>query len=448
MTSCATYYQVNQDFNDRFEFGELEKANKILDSHKKQADKKARFLYFANKGVVESLLGNFEESNRWLERAYLFGEDHRKNAANVAASFLVNPNTMVYPGEDHEHLFVLYYKALNFLKMQQYEQALVECRRLNNRLQTLSDKYRSENKYREDAFIHNLMGIIYEADGDYNNAFIAYRNAVDIYEKVYEPMFGLEAPEQLKKDLIHAAWLTGFEDEARKYQNSFNMPNEKPGPRQAELVFFWHNGLGPVKDEWSITFTTGGYSAGTMTFVDQNTGRVYRCQATAMQATQLSDLSVVRLAFPKYNTRPPRFVGGELQKEGGAIYPLEMAEDVNQIAIKTLEERMVQEIGKGLLRFALKKVVEQQVRKRDENIGMLVSIFNAATEKADTRNWQTLPHSIYYTRVPLQRGENRLSLHTYDGHGERKSEPFVFDVRDRETLFHSYQTLESFAQQP
>src|SRR3546814_7467610 len=42
------------------------------------------------------------------------------------------------------------------------EEALAECRRVNIRLQQLSDKYHSERKYQRDAFIHNLMGIIYQ----------------------------------------------------------------------------------------------------------------------------------------------------------------------------------------------------------------------------------------------------------------------------------------------
>ena len=33
-----------------------------------------------------------------LEKAYLFGEDYQKNYASIAASFLVNPNTVIYPG--------------------------------------------------------------------------------------------------------------------------------------------------------------------------------------------------------------------------------------------------------------------------------------------------------------------------------------------------------------
>ena len=444
LCSCATFYQANLEFNQNFESGQIEVANKILEKNKKEADKKSRFLYYVNKGVVESMMGNYEESNTWFERAYIFGEDMGVQAGNVAASFLVNPNVMVYEGEDHEHLLLLYYKALNFLKMGNKESALVECRRLNNRLNELSDKYRSDNKYREDAFIHNLMGIIYDSDKDYNNAFIAYRNALKIYEEVYISMFGIGPPEQLKRDLIRTAAFSGFDSEMDFYQREFEMTDYNPIKSQAELIFFWHNGLGPVKDEWSVNFTTGGYSGGFYTFTDQM-GNVHTVACTSVQANQLSGLSVVRIAFPTYVERPPKFNDGFLSLNG-EDYSLNLAEDINQIAQKTLQERMAKEIGKGLLRFALKKVVEQQVRKQDDGLGLLVSVFNAATEKADTRNWQTIPHSIFYARVPLDEGINHVTLTTQGGF-EAKSETFTFEARGNETIFHTYQNLESYPQQ-
>jgi len=443
-SGCATFYQINLEFNQKFEYGQLDEANKVLDKNKKEAEKKARFLYYTNKGAVESMLGNYEVSNEWFERAYIFGEDHTKKAGNVAASFLINPSVLVYPGEDHEHLILLYYKAMNYLKLDDRQSALVECRRLNNRLNALSDKYRSENKYREDAFIHNLMGIIYEADGDYNNAFIAYRNAYTIYKDVYAEMFGVYAPNQLKKDLIRSAYLTGFTTEMDFYQREFEMLDYKPTKPESELVFFWHNGLGPVKDEWSFTFTTGGYSTGFYTFTDEF-GQPYPVQCTEAQANSLAGISVVRIAFPKYNERPPRFHEGYISLDG-KNYDLELAENINLIAQKTLEERMAGEITKGILRFALKKVLENQARQQDEGLGLLVSIFNAATEKADTRNWQTIPHSIFYSRVPLQVGTNHVQLNAV-GNIDSRSESFTFEVQQKGTIFHSYQSLESFAQQ-
>jgi hypothetical protein len=34
-----------------------------------------------------------------------------------------------------------------------------------------------------------------------------------------------------------------------------------------------------------------------------------------------------------------------------------------------------------------------------------MNLINTATEKADTRNWQSLPAYIHYVRVPLQKAK-------------------------------------------
>ena len=51
-------------------------------------------------------------------------------------------------------------------RYQQAARATLKDRRLNIRLQQLADRYESDDKYRKDAFIHTLMGIIYDADAE------------------------------------------------------------------------------------------------------------------------------------------------------------------------------------------------------------------------------------------------------------------------------------------
>ena len=238
-SSCATYYQQHYDFNSEFEKGDLPRALEVLQKKSSFANSKSKFLYFANNGLLLSLMGKYEASNEFFEKAFLFGEDYHINYFHEATGYFTNPNMTVYRGEDHEHLMLLYFKAINYLKMNKAEEALVECRRLNIRLNQLSDKYKLERKYQRDAFVHNLMGIIYQSTGDYNNAFIAYRNALEIYEKDYEYFFSVSTPLQLKKDLMNTAWWTGFIEEFRHYQDRFNMPDyvpEKTGGRACVLL--------------------------------------------------------------------------------------------------------------------------------------------------------------------------------------------------------------------
>src|SRR5690606_28492153 len=158
--------------------------------------------------------------------------------------------------------------------------------------------------------------------------------------------------------------------------------------------------------------------------------------------SQLSYLDIYRVAFPRYRERPVYFQGASL-RYGDETYPLEMAEDLNGIAVHSLRERMVLEFSKGLLRAALKKATEMSVRKEDETLGALIGMINAMTEKADTRNWQTLPHHISYARVPLKEGENSLDfVLEAPGAGQTLHE-FTYQATRGQTLFHTFSLLES-----
>lgn len=443
LSSCATFYQANYEFNRNVELGNIDAAYNALIENRKAMKRKAKFLYHANRGLLLFLQGEYEKSNQVLENAYILGEDYQKNYLEVTASFLTNPNRMEYAGEDHEHLLLLYYKALNYLKLENYESALVECRRLNLRLQTLSDKYKSDKKYKQDAFIHNLMGIIYDASGDYNNAFVAYKNAVEIYETDYQAFFNLNVPEQLKKDLLRVAYLNGYDSDLEYYERKFELKHQSSNSNGGDLIYFWHNGLSPIKAEWSINFITSESGGGGVVFANEELGLQFPfySQNTSNSNASITDLEVFRVAFPKYVERKPIFDQAVIELNG-STFELETAEDVNAIAFKTLKERMVWEMSKSLLRAAIKKSVEEQIEKKNEGLGLVVGVFNAVSEKADTRNWQTLPHSIYYSRIPLLEGENQIKLNMRNSATSyQKDESFTFEGKPGRTLFHAFQTL-------
>jgi hypothetical protein len=444
---CATYYQKNIKFQEHFVKGEIEQAAKILEKEKKAAKSKNRLLYFLQKGVVLQMQENYQESNDFFEKAYLYTEDLQKNYATETLSFLTNPTILPYKGEDFERVQIHYYKALNYLRLNQFEEALVECRRINIELNSLNDKYANhKNRYKKDAFSYNLMGIIFEAAGEVNNAFISYRNAYETYRDEYQPFFNVNVPKQLKMDLLRTAYLNGFTDDLEYYQNEFNM-DYAPQPKEGgELIFFWNNGLGPVKSEWSINFFIVKGKGGLVTFVNDEEGLSFPFSSEGNsqdESLKLGDLKAVRVAFPKYLERKPYFRSAQLSM-GDKNYQLELAQNINEIAFKTLDDRMIRELRNSLLRLAAKQATEYLVRKKNENLGALLSFANALTEKTDTRNWQTLPYCIYYARIPLSTGENKLVLKEYDPSKQGESSiSFSFYVEKNETIFHMYHTLES-----
>lgn len=449
LLSCATYYQMNLTFNQDFESGDMEAAEQVLEQNTKAAKSKEKFLYFLNRGTVAAMLGKPEESNIYFEKAFIYGEDYRTNYFNEAGAYVLNPTVIEYRGEDHEHLLLLYYKALNYIKLGDRESALVECRRLNNRLLKLNDKYKSDSRYKRDAFIHNLMGLIYDADRDYNNAFIAYRNAYNIYKEDYADMFGVKAPDQLKQDILRTAYLIGFNTELMQYEKEFKTTYKPDKEKGGDLIFLWNNGLGPVKDEFSINFTVVHGEGGMVNFVNKEQGYNFAFHMDEKDddedGADLSDLEFYRVAIPKYNERAPIFRQANLEI-AGKNYKLEKAEDINKIAFYSLNQRMGLELSKSLLRLALKKLAEKELREESEGWGAVLGAFNAYTEKADTRNWQTIPHTIYYTRAHLPEGVSKATLKVKGGKEVSQEHQFTFHAQNGQTIFHSFYSLESLPQ--
>jgi hypothetical protein len=289
------------------------------------------------------------------------------------------------------------------------------------------------------------MGIIYDSDGDYNNAFIAYRNAIEVYNDDYKRLFNIEAPQQLKYDLLRTAKMSGLDAEFESYKSQFGMDDYVYEPSEgADLVFFWHNGLSPVKAEWGINFVISRRD-NFIVFTNTELGLVFPFNMGSYDEKDrrgLTNLEVFRVAFPKYIERPVYFTKSTITIDGRE-QPLQLLEDVSKVAFKCLSERMTLELSKALIRVALKKVAEYEVKKDDRALGSVLGIINAITEKADTRNWQTLPHSIYYSRVRLKEGSNQVTFTTQDSQGRDQKHDFSYNVTKGQTVFHTFSSLES-----
>jgi len=442
LSSCSSYYKQNIDFHRHIASGNVQAAANVLSKNEKLASGKSRLLYFLEQGVVHQMLGDYETSNTYLEKAYIFTEDERGSLVEGAISLLTNPMNTTYLGEDFERVQLHYYKALNFLRMNQLEEALVECRRINIKLNEMNDRYEfRKNRYKQDAFAHNLMGMIFEASGEINDAFISYRNAYNAYQETYN-QFGLNAPEQLKEDLMRSAYLNGFTEELRQYEQEFGYSYEHAKSDDGEIVVFWNNGLGPVKDEWSLNFLITGGDEGRFFFKNEELGLSFPFYLDDEdKRDELTDLKVLRVAFPKYVQRQPIFQSATLGANGYDVQ-VETAQDINEIAFATLRDRMVREMATSLLRFALKQVTEGLARNQNKVLGMIVNLTNAITEKADTRNWQTLPHSIGYARLKLPEGEQTVTLNLQSAHGS-ETKNLRFFVEAGKTRFYSIHTIDS-----
>ena len=419
---------------------QLAEAEAELAKDKHAAKRKTRLIHHLDRGVVAHLRGEYERSNQFFEKAYTTHRNFLDKPIDEALALIINPNFADYRGEDHEVLLLHYYKALNFLQLGQYRTALVECRRLNIKLSLLSRKYNSPHKYQRDAFIHTLTGLVYQANHEYNNAFIAYRNAVEIYQEDYKHLFGLSVPLQLQKDLIYTAYATGLYDQVDRYTKMFGLeydPAQEPADT-GDTIFLWNNGLGPVKDEWALHFVIMPQKGGLVMFYNHELklGFPFPMPKTKEGKPSILDLKAIRVVFPKYQERPLLYQKAAIFTPDGQQYSFELLEDINAISLQILQQRMMLELSKSLLRVALKQMAQYQLGKQDKVLGAILGGANFVSEKADTRNWQTLPHSIYYTRVRLPVGTHTLRFQAIpQKHGPPQERVFSLEVYKGSTTF-------------
>ncbi len=463
LASCsATYNQRMQRYEDQLYNGQYEKAFNELDDIKLLKKDRNRFLYLAEKGRTANLLGWYDTSNVFLNQADYFLEDHFKTAGDVAKSNLINPMMETYLGEDFERFLVHFYKAINYLQLGDNENALVEARRISNENNRLSDtKNGKVNKYSSDAFSLMLQGIIFEKGGQLNDAFVSYRNAANLFlEKDNKELYGVAMPAQLQQDVLRTATQLGFASDVSFYEQVFGTTYQ-PAATNGELVLFWESGKAPVKGETNPAFQLLGNNDNYY-FVNTGNRQRYDLDATAYNAcyTSINNTpailsSLFNITLPIYNTTRSTYTDATAFLNGNT-YSFEKGLDVNVLANATLQERQGKEIMKALTRQVVKRITEksagaiaksiampdeskkkesektaeekkkeQKDKDKAEAIGagvqLLTALFNTATEKADTRNWQSLPAFIHYVRIPLQNGANEITLQ-FEGNGRQQSQ--------------------------
>lgn len=417
LSGCASFYNVTYEFNQDVMSGDYVLAEQLLEKNKKFKKPKNVLLYYMNKGFVLRQQNKFSESNVYFNKADLYIEDQQRSIGKEALALITNDGVRPYKADGFESLMIHYYKALNYMALNKADGALVEVKRMDLMIEQLSgDEQKVTRKLPEEyGFIQNLMGVVYEASGDYNNAFISYRNSYNNYK---ESEIGV--PAQLKMDLLHAASVTGFNSDVNTYEKEFGFEYDPSLYREQQAIVFWENGMGPVKEEWSLNFAiSGSNGSGSVFFVNDDLGLSIPIAVGSSQQQQLLGLGLTRVAVPKIVERRNKFVNGSLELDG-KTYPLEMIQDVNHLAKTTHKAELLKTLSKTLLRLALKKIAEQNLANENEALGALAMIGNAVTEKADTRNWQTLPAEIKYARVPLNTASDFVTLSVNDGSSIQK----------------------------
>ncbi len=366
LIGCATYQSKVQPAREALARHDFTKA---LADLKPLADKENddQLAYLMDYGVALQVAGQLKESNQILMKADRLSElvDYQ-SVSRIAGSLALNEEMVQYKGDTFEKIFINAYLAMNFLEMDQLDDALVEARRINEKYL----KYRADEKqaFELNSFSKYLSAVIWEASRSYDDAYIAYAEAYKIDPSI----------STIREDLIRSAKLARRMDSYKDWKKKF--PDVAESDRwydraNGELVIIYQQGWGPRK------------SAG------KNNGHTLPTLVPVRSETQRARLYLSSDSEP--------FLSRE-------VY------DVQAAAIKTLEEDYGILFAKRVAGVATKAVLSDQIRQQNQALGDLAYIALLMADRADVRQWSFLPQTIQIIRVPLRAGTYKFRLEGVD----------------------------------
>lgn len=379
-TGCATYQGKVAQARD---YLSNQKTNEAVEYLRPLAEKESddQLIYVFDYATALQAHGDYKESNKWFQYAdKLSNLQDYFSVSKQTASLLFSQELVQYKGEDFERLFINVMGAINYLMLGDLEAANVETRRLNEKL----NYYRLEEKkpYEQNSFAFYLNGHIWEANRNWDSAYIDFKKAYDL-----NPGFGY-----IKEDLVRAAWRARRTEEFEKYSKQFKIPKrpEWEDKRYGELVLVYLQGWGPRK-------------------APHPSSPRFPTLVPTSSTTKSAKMLIYR--NPRQSNSKPDFA-----EKTQNVY------NVEQVAMKTLADQYAGLIAKRVAGVVAKEVVAHNVSKNNEGLDALLWIAMHASDRADLRQWSTLPQTIQVARVYLPVGKYHIAVQGLTGDGSPSGE--------------------------
>ena len=358
-------------------------------------------------GLTAHYADQFNESSKAFDIAEQIAEErYTKSLSTEALSLITSDRIRPYVGKSYERLLAHYYHALNYIKQNKLNEALVECRRATNLIQYLIGEEK-EYDYLGAGFLAYFSGVLFESSGELNNALISYKQAEQYYKQAADTT-GIQLPSDVGYSLVRVSRKLNFQDDLERYSILYGDPPQLP-ENHGELILFYETGYVPRKGQQTLTFPIlksdkfGEDDSNTVEFARTLRSR----EGLVVEKIKLEYL--LHVAIPSINTFRPKYKGVRVSMDDSS-QDAELVEDVEAAAILTLQSERTVILIRTLVRALGKYLITRNVKKENEILGALTNLAGVLTESADKRSWQTLPNQIYMVRMSLPSGNHNLRL--------------------------------------
>lgn len=440
LTGCAPHVTKLADVRDLLVAGRVDSALAAFD---KAGGKKSDLLYLLERGTMLHAAGRWKESNAFFDAAELRAEDLvTKSVSREAAAFLTSDLARPYSGLPFELRMVPYYRALNYLELGQVDEALVEARKSTNAIQRNIYADSTSLRTHQEAFLHYVNGLVYAAGGERDDALVSLRLATQLYGG--SDAAGLPAPETVPEDLYRMAQrFDSADDQAGLVRQDKTLPDRVRQAGPENLVVFLESGFVPHREPVDITlpiFKKDDYGSAPW-YVDRYRSNIYDYRPGHYRSDFDLD-HVLRFAFPRLEQKPSAITHCEVVLPDGRRIPAEPALDLAAVCREDFDHRLPKILLKSVARAIAKESARKAADKKGDGWGLLVNIFGAVTEQADTRSWLLLPARIDVARVSIPPGPTRVVVRYLDDAGRVVDEQSLqLTCRDGRTEFAQFRSF-------
>jgi hypothetical protein len=414
--------------------GDARRADAVVEQAYEDYGARSQVLYRMDRGMTLHLAGRYEESTAVLDKAEQEIEDlYTRRISTQTKAFLYNDTELPFEGAAYEQVMVNVLKALNYAVSGNLQEALVEARRVDHRLNVLADRAADKpDAYKDDGLARYLSGILYEAAGELNDAFIAYRKAYEVYLAA-QTWSRTPPPPMLRADLLRITDVLHLTEEHAQYRQDFAdtpwQPRADP-QHLAQVVVVSYNGSAPRKEDQFLDLPVSLDALRLVLVTKQFDGFNTSSQESRAMESALYGLNgrVVRVALPRLVPRKTAVAFTEVSlggPDGVHSARTELVQDVSALAAKQFSDQFnstaMKAVARGAVKFGAAEGFSRGAHAfagRD-TVGQLIALLvgglaktlAVSTEEADKRVWQTLPDQVHVARLWVPPGDYELRVH-------------------------------------
>ncbi|RPH70325.1 MAG: hypothetical protein EHM78_11985 [Myxococcaceae bacterium] len=370
LTGCAgDYIARTAGYRHAYEAYQYPPAIQGFGSEVKSGPQIDQLLALMDQGMVLHAAGKFEESIQVLAQADKLSERLDFTSVSEEAKVLLSSEReRAYRGEDFEKLMISTLQALNYAQLGKDEDALVEVRRVNERMQRMIND--EKKPYEQLAVARYLTGVLWEDQGHADDAFIDY----DAANKLAGDLGSLAEP------LVRLAKETGRDDAFRRLRKQYPWVQPQPLAKdEGQILVVLEAGKVPVK-------TNGSRSGGPKAEV---------------------------IAVPVFRDRPwIRDSHVVLDGDANTAVRPTTVTSLEQVAKIHLDHRVDGLVARqfGALAIRTGAAVGVGQATGSEALGLITFLALSYVNQPDLRSWMSLPAEFQLARFRVPAGVHRLSV--------------------------------------